>query len=384
MDDTQDPQHEPTTPEAAPPPPTTPEPATPVEPPPSAPPVAPPAPVAPVPPVYPPPAATAPPVPASGAPTAPPPPVYVQPVPAPAASGSGRTAAIVIAIIAACVLVLIGLGIAIFFVAQSAIRSLDSGATPVAEESEEPRDPADEPEGLAPEILPLVEGEPGPATAADPTVCPDECFPYEVFGEIVLDASVYSELGTGNQQEEWGDYPNTTPGKEYTYTAKYWKDGEGTPVECFVAYGQVPIATRYDERPVAPDDTIAYLGYFTSDDEYSTLQESARTFVDSAAAEAHMTTFKELVAGCTSYEIGTGSEYWTADVSPTPALDLPDSVAAVGWVEDSPFGRYYATDLQRGNLVVRATLYTDGGVTEEQYRDYLEALAQQLAALETE
>lgn len=307
------------------------------------------------------------------------PPSYISPVPS-SGGGSGKAVAIVVAIVAAAVLVLGGLGVAIYFVAQSAIRSIEEQGLPLG-----PDDGTDAPvnEGL-PELLPLVGGDPGPATAVDPTVCPDECFPYDTFGDIGLAPDVYVELGATEHVEEWGDYADTTPGKEYTYSARYWTEGEGEPAECFVTYSQVPLAARIDERPVAPDDTVAYLGYHTSADEYSSLQETARLFTDSASAEAHMTALKDMLAGCPGYEIGTGSDYWTADVTPMPAIAVPDDVAAVGWVEESPFGRYYSADLQRGNIVVRASLYTDGAITEESYREYVEALAEQLSGLATD
>ncbi|MGX5681172.1 hypothetical protein [Schumannella luteola] len=385
MDDTNAPQDDPTTPEVSPPP-------APEAPSPEA--LAPPSDATPAlatdAPAYPPPTLPTDPGAELAAPPAPPiPPSVVPPATiAPESSGSGRTIAIVIAIIAACVLVLIGLGVAIFFVAQSAIRTLDSGAAPVAEETADPEQPRDEPTdgpiGSTPDILPLITGEPGPAVAVDPVACPRDCFGEDVFGEVGLDTDAYSGLGPLEQTEEWGDYTDTTPSKEYTYSARYWSEGEGTPVECFPLYSQVPVATPFDVRPDAPGDVIAYLGYFETDDQYSGLQESGRVFTDSASAEAHMTTLKGMIAGCTSYEIGSGDSYWTADVSPMPALDLPDSVAAVGWVEDSPWGRFYAADLQRGNLVVRAALYTDGLVGEQEYRDYVEQLAQQLADIETE
>lgn len=364
MDATQDPQQNPTT-------------DTPGAPPPPVPPgVAVPPPTGALPPptgALPPPSGALPPPP--GAPAPPPYAEFIQPTTS-SGGGSGKAVAIVVGIVAAALLVLAGLGVAIYFVAQSAIRSIEEQGLPLG-----PETPVNE--GL-PEILPLVEGEPGPATAVDPTACPDECFPYETFGGIGLDADAYVELGTTEHLEEWGDYADTTPGKEYTYSARYWTDGEGSPEECFVTYSQVPIAARFDERPVAPDDTIAYLGYHATADEYSSLQETARLFTDSSSAESHMGSLKEMLSGCSGYEIGTGSEYWTADVTPMPALEVPMSVAAVGWVEESPFGRYYSADLQRGNIVVRASLYTDGTITEESYRDYVEALAEQLAGLATE
>ena len=85
--------------------------------------------------------------------------------------------------------------------------------------------------------------------------------------------------------------------------------------------------------------------------------------------------------GCEGYEIGDAQTYWTADVSLAPALDLPETVAAAGWVEESPFGRYYVWDLQRANIVVRTTVFTDGLITQEQADTFNETLATTLGLL---
>lgn len=64
---------------------------------------------------------------------------------------------------------------------------------------------------------------------------------------------------------------------------------------------------------------------------------------------------------------------------------MPQRGDHVGWVESSPYSRFYAIDLQRGNLVVRNTMSTWAGVvSEEQFRTYAEQLARQLAAVAVE
>lgn len=74
---------------------------------------------------------------------------------------------------------------------------------------------------------------------------------------------------------------------------------------------------------------------------------------------------------------------FAARVAAAPALRLPDSVAAYGWTESNDYSRVYAVDLQRGNLVARVTLTTDGsGPTETEFRVLAEEYAVLLAGLE--
>ncbi|MBU1459100.1 MAG: hypothetical protein KKC89_06010, partial [Gammaproteobacteria bacterium] len=74
---------------------------------------------------------------------------------------------------------------------------------------------------------------------------------------------------------------------------------------------------------------------------------------------------------------------WSTAVAPAPALDVPDSVAALGWSQSNQWGRTYEVDIQRGNLVVRLVLNSDGaGPTEQQFRQIAEDYATLLAELE--
>lgn len=293
------------------------------------------------------------------------------------ASSSGRTVAIVIGIVAAAVLVLGGLGVAIVLVAQNAVSTLSESGLPVF------TPPVDESASsdLYPEKEPLLTGEPGPTVAAEPTVCPQQCFTVDDFDLTVLSDDVVATLGTPDLPPEWDDFRNSTAQKEFLYSASSWESGEGSPAECFPITVYSPIAAPLDGRAESADDPVGFTQGRLSVDQYSSLYESPRLFTDSASAEAHLATFASLVAGCSSYEIGDGASYWTADVTPMPALELPSSVAAVGWVEDSPFGRFYGADLQRGNLVLRITLYTDGAITEGAWREYVVTSAENLASL---
>jgi hypothetical protein len=322
----------------------------------------PPTPPAFAPPSYPPPAAPA----YTGVPT------YAPPVPRPAESTTGRTVAIAIGIIAACLLVLGGLGVAIFFVAQSAIQSFEENGIPelLPEDS-----------GEIPEILPLVKGDAAEPVAVTPDECPTTCFSGVHVGQLVIDDEEFETLGVPTLVNAFGSYPESSPQAEFSYTFTTWTENDGTPAECFFTFFGVPVSLALDSTPEVSTDTIHYLEYRTSEDEYSGLNQSVRVFADSAAASAHMAAVHSGAATCSHYEMGKGRDFWEADVTPLPALELPNNVAATGWVESSDWSRYYVVDLQRGNLVLRSTLSTDGAITEEDYRAFIEDRATELAAL---
>ncbi len=315
-----------------------------------------------------PPAPPVPPVPPTGTPL----PAYSPP---PAAPRGNRTVGIVIGIVAGVVVVLGGLGVAVFFLVQNALSAFEQSGLPSILPVEE------EPVADYPDKQPLIPGEPGSPVAVDPTVCPDQCFTVDDFTLTVVGDAEYAALGVPDVPPDVS-YPDSTAQKEFLYSASTWESGEGTPEECFPVTIYSPVAVAFQGRPDSADDPVGFTGFRLSEDEYSSLSESPRLFGSSASAEQHMADMLDLVAGCTNYDLGTGSTFWTADVTPMPALErLPNSVAAVGWVEDSPFGRFYGADLQRGNLVLRATLYTDGAVTEEAWREFLIASANNLAGL---
>lgn len=230
---------------------------------------------------------------------------------------------------------------------------------------------------------PLMTGDASSPHAVDPTECPESCFTAAVIGKTIGTDIDLASLGVPTVVQPWGELPSSTPQAEYRYAADYWTNETGTPDECFVMSYPAPVAVGIDERPGQSMDGVYFTGTNSSEDEYSSLTSAARLFGDTASATAHMEALDSKVAACTHYEMGTGSSYWTADVTRAPQIVVPDNVAASGWVEVSPFGRYYVYDMQRANVVVRSTLYTDGAVTEAQFHDYVESLAEQLGDLDT-
>ena len=166
---------------------------------------------------------------------------------------------------------------------------------------------------------------------------------------------------------------------EATYYKNAWNDADGDPDECFVTFPQAPISIL--EPGLVADDgsVISYTGVFADKDEWSSLAQSVRLFESDQDAVDYMAGLPALISSCTRYSSGEGGDYWRADVTPAPALDLPASVAAIGWVESATYdSRYYSFDLQRGNMVVRTALFTGTEISEVEFRALVEHLAVQL------
>ncbi|NYF10458.1 hypothetical protein HDC94_001614 [Leifsonia sp. AK011] len=296
-------------------------------------------------------------------------PVYAPPLSKPGAQ-SGRTAAIVVAIVVGSIVLLGGLGVAFYVIAHGALSAMDSASSDLPADAEFTD-------------LPLVPGEPGPSTAVAPLECPEQCFTSAALDRILLDSSTYRTLGVGSEGEYTDDeYATTTADQEFLELASYWKDEASSPDQCFFATLWSPISDTVDSRPESPDDLVRYHTAWYSESEYSTLTHSTRLFTTTAGATGHMTALRDHVGTCTSYALGGDEAYWEATVTPMPAVDLPDSIAAVGWVEQESYGsRVYVADLQRGNLVVRVNLYTEQEISEEAFRDYLVAASEHLAKI---
>jgi hypothetical protein len=116
-------------------------------------------------------------------------------------------------------------------------------------------------------------------------------------------------------------------------------------------------------------------------DYYNQLDQVTRLFPDAAAASAHMVALDERIGECPRYVdlIGLRTDFITR----SPAIEVPDSVAAVGWIQKTQYNeRFYVIDVQRGNLVVRTTGYSTGGFSELEFRDLVEQQAELLAELE--
>jgi hypothetical protein len=158
---------------------------------------------------------------------------------------------------------------------------------------------------------------------------------------------------------------------------------KGSPDECFVTFPQAPLSIL-DQPPVDDDGSlISYTGAWADKDEWSNLAQAVRLFETDEDAVTYMAGLPDVIEGCTHYQSGSGDTYWQADVTPAPALKLPPSVAAIGWVEQGDYyARYYAFDVQRGNIVIRTALSTTDEISELEFRSLVEHVALQLSEIQ--
>jgi len=237
---------------------------------------------------------------------------------------------------------------------------------------------------LAPD-QPLIAGSAGPPVAAAPLECPGACFNNSSVAGTIAPYDAFAALDVLDNTYPWGTYDPTTAGELFRGAVPGWTNSEGTPDECFFAPGNSPLAASLDTGDPKSEDPIHFLGTTENSDRTTSIDQSARVFVDSASAETYMTEEANQIAHCDLITIGTSGEVYSAEITPEPAIDVPESVAAIGWVrtgDPGPRWRAYVIDVQYGNLIVRNRMLTDGTNTEAEFRTFVESVAAQLPQLE--
>jgi hypothetical protein len=308
--------------------------------------------------------------PPSGSPPVPPPaygpalqygPPPQQPAPKPPRP-KGVTAVIIVAI-ASGALLLVGIVVAGAIAATNLVTEAIGGNVPVFDEA------------LGED--PLVTGDKASPVAVEPMEC-GGCFGADDLGFTIIETDELQAVGLTTMVEPWTDYTAHFD-SEATFFKKSWRDATGDPDECFVTYPAAPIDILDDEI-VDDGSIIAYTGTYSDDDEWSTLGQSVRLFPSDQDAMDYMAGVAGSIDACTHYRSGERDTYWEADVTPAPALNIPSSVAAIGWVETTElYSRYYSFDLQRGNMVIRTGLGTAEEISELEFRALMEHVALQLA-----
>ena len=230
---------------------------------------------------------------------------------------------------------------------------------------------------------PLIEGEAAEPVAVEPLECLEQCFTQNSIGRALSSQRSFRILGVGDTLERWGDYESTDAATEYEYTATDWRRDDLDPDACFFGYFGTPIVAALGDKPTPGDlDIIDYGNTQSNEFETTTLWQSARVFETSEDAANHMSTLDDLSAQCTSF---SSPDFPRTRVTQAPALEVPNSVAAIGWVESTGPERYYVYDVQRGNIVVRSILSTWADeVSEQDFRDFVETLASELGELDVE
>lgn len=236
---------------------------------------------------------------------------------------------------------------------------------------------------LPPESADLMEGEPGSPLAVDPLAC-EVCFTHDEIVDLDASAQAYVSLGLPLSAQDTG---SGQAGTEHRGSYDAWRTQNASPDECFFSYSYSPLASPESDFMLSGDpgydDEVYYYGYSSSDDQYYVLTPTGRLFDDTAAASAHLGDMDRFLAACSGLTAEDEFGEHSIDIQEAPALDVPASVAALAWTQTTEWGRAYQVDLQRGNLVVRLSLNSDGyGPTEAEFRTFVEDYARQLGALE--
>jgi hypothetical protein len=240
--------------------------------------------------------------------------------------------------------------------------------------------------GPAPPDQPLLGGAPGSPVAIQPLVCETACFTDASVPATLARESEIAQLGVTDTTEPAGTFDPVTAEQLVRSAAADWEAYDGAPDACFFAPASSPVGATLT-FDADSDDAIHFTGTHQDEARYEMFDQAVRVFPDSATAEAYMSALSESIDACHVITIGPPEDRYSAEISPAPALDPDPATAAVGWVrtgDPGPRWRAYVFDVQFGNLVVRSRMLTDGRVTEQEFRSYVEGYSAQLAALPVE
>lgn len=229
---------------------------------------------------------------------------------------------------------------------------------------------------------PVIAGDPGEPVATAPVECRTACFDETSIDALTISPDTFARLGLTENTPLPQSESTARVGELVARDRSSWVDYSGEPDDCFFAPTSGPYATTVESSDAENDDLVYFLdGY---NDTVDSGDQSVRIFPDTASASAYLADLARAIAACEGIEIGPDDDRYAATISPAAALSLPSEVAAVGWIREGQPGarwRAYVVDLQRGNVVVRIRILTDGVITERQFRNTVERYADQLATV---
>ena len=219
---------------------------------------------------------------------------------------------------------------------------------------------------------------------ATPTVCSDDCFDGTDIGGTLGSDADFAALGITENLYAWGQLASSTPTAEHRWSSRRWVRNAGSPEACYFTNNLSPVALPLAAEPGFSDEFIYFTGARTTEAEGDRVNQTVRIFKSSAEAERYLGDLGTQIDGCSRVTFDAGPRKGSATVSAAEPLDVPGSVATVGWVEAFDSGlRYYAFDLQRGNIVVRMTFLLESDIGEDAVRSFATAIALRVAALES-
>lgn len=232
---------------------------------------------------------------------------------------------------------------------------------------------------------PLQIGAPASPIAEEPLQCPPACFTEESIPQTLAYEGAFVELGLPDDAYPYGTYEPTTTGELFRRDASSWADNNAQPDACFFVPSSAPYASSILSADSRSPDPIYFTGTHLDAARVDGIDQAVRLFPDSESAEAYLADLADNINECTNVQFGPANDRYTATVNAASAIGTPASVASAGWIRTGVPGqrwRAYNFDLQRGNMVVRIRLLTDGTILESEFRRFVQFYAAQLGAIE--
>lgn len=232
---------------------------------------------------------------------------------------------------------------------------------------------------------PFVEGPAQQPDATSPLLCPGSCFDIDASDLLAVSAADAASLSIEDELHGVGDLGSSTVAETAPVGGERWL-AVGGDAECSF----IPTSAPY--FPVGPDSTsadpIRWVQVWETDDEVMDI--ATRVFPTTEDASAFMHDLHARVAACPWQDLDIpaagGLDTSLIQITAQAAIDVPNDVAAVGWVregEPGPRWRSYVWDLQRGNLIVQVRILTDGRVLEQDVSAFVELVATRLGDLQS-
>jgi hypothetical protein len=215
--------------------------------------------------------------------------------------------------------------------------------------------------------------------AVAPLECPGSCFTAAANKALIPNYPVLTALGLSDDIYPPGTYDPTTAGALYRESLAGWRATDGTPDVCFFAPANSPINESIAAGQDQVADPVTFVGTWGVKGKPSFVDVSSRLFPDTASATAYLNDLATDIQSCHRIEVGPDDNRQVVTLQPAAALTVPDSEAAVGWVRlgtGAERSRAYVMDIQRGNLVARVRVVTDGSISEAKFRSFATTFAQ--------
>ena len=232
---------------------------------------------------------------------------------------------------------------------------------------------------------PFIEGSAQQPDAEVPLACPQQCFGIDAAAQLAVSAEDVSQLSIEDERHGVGAFEPSTVAAVAPAAGEQWLAGGGDEACAFLPANAPYFAVGPDS---SSEDPISWVQTWETGDEMMDI--AARAFPTTEDANAFMRDLNERVPACPWQDLNipaaSGLDTMLVQITSQAAIDVPNEVAAVGWVREAtpgPRWRSYVWDLQRGNLVVQVRVLTDGRILEQDVATFAELLGERLGALET-